>query len=454
MLNEDRFPSSDLVFIHSSGKEFRDIRDYVDNEEHLVVDASTLFHEFGAFQVLLTGRTPFPDLRVKLSVPYESGRYVSIADRHDGRDYIQEFVEHALYAHSYKPEKTIGTLSGGLDSSIVTTVAKPQFAYSGYYDGGDYYDETELAMEVAEKSGTAYYRFKVTEADFIDYVFKYINTLVLPIGGMGGVMETAVLGKALEMALPGTDTVLFGNGGDEVFMGYFWNHYLLDHAGNAIRRSMGWDCRDFPAIDAFLPDFRPTLDRMNLELLSWMILVGIHRGDNEELIYNPIVRDRFFPRSYRVSWETIIDRILEINLNVTLPTLIYINKVICDINGVRGINPLSFRKFIDTARYINVLDKTFQFGNGGTFSFKKPLRNTTIPIPDSVRENNRKRGFPIPMEKWSAVEGLIREEWESFFSTGGWKSFAKPFPGLNRRSWGIFMISRFLKRVRQAEVRF
>jgi len=454
MLNEERFPSCDLVFVHQSGKEFRDIRDYVDNEGNRTVDASTLLHEFGTFQVLLTGRTPFPDLRVKLAVPYESGRYVSIIDPNGDRDYIRDFVEHALYAHSYKPEKTIGTLSGGLDSSVVTTVAKPQFAYSGYYDAGAYYDETGLAQEVSDDCGVPYRRIRVSEDDFMDYVFKYLNTLVLPIGGMGGVMEAAVLGKALEFADPGTDTVLFGNGGDEVFMGYFWNHFLLDHAGNAIRRSMGWNCRDFPAVDAFLPDFRPSLERMNLELLSWIILVGIHRGSNEELIHNPVVRDCFFPRSYRITWETIVDRILEINLNVTLPTLIYINKAICDINKVRGINPLSFRKFIDAARYINVLDKQFQFGNGSEFLFKKPLRKTSIPIPESVRSNNRKRGFPIPLDSWKTVEGLVKEGWGDLYSRKGWSQYAKPFPGLNRQSWGIFMVSQFLKRIGKADCKF
>jgi asparagine synthase (glutamine-hydrolysing) len=127
----------------------------------------------------------------------------------------------------------IGTfLSGGLDSSLVTTIAAKElprldtFSIS-FNDGMDPYhgklDESYLAKQYASELGTNHHEIKMT-ADFAlslldDFVYKSGQ----PFAVSSGLGVYAISNLARQM---GIKVLLSGDGADELFGGYSWYEYL------------------------------------------------------------------------------------------------------------------------------------------------------------------------------------------------------------------------------------
>lgn len=130
----------------------------------------------------------------------------------------------------------VGTfLSSGLDSSIVTTIARQELAQLstfsiGYHpDAKDPYeghaDESLEAAAYAKQLGTTHHTIRVTGDDFKNALPLFCDRAGQPYAVSSGL---GVMFVAEEAHRKGVKTLLSGDGADELFGGYAW-YGLLNH---------------------------------------------------------------------------------------------------------------------------------------------------------------------------------------------------------------------------------
>ena len=109
-------------------------------------------------------------------------------------------------------------LSGGIDSATIVCLSRiaghdlPTF--TGYYDEGDAFDERQFADLVASND---HHEIKITPDDIIENFDDMMEAFEPPFQGSGAMGQYIV---AKYVASQGIETVLSGEGGDELFGGY------------------------------------------------------------------------------------------------------------------------------------------------------------------------------------------------------------------------------------------
>ena len=123
----------------------------------------------------------------------------------------------------------IGTfLSGGLDSSIIVSLAKLSGislqAYSVGYTGATYTDETEVAADIAGKFGIPFSRYKCSPSEILELIQQKLNDEIEPVA------DAAFFPEYLLSRLTSSNmVVLDGTGADCIFGGsnkYIASYYM------------------------------------------------------------------------------------------------------------------------------------------------------------------------------------------------------------------------------------
>jgi len=119
-------------------------------------------------------------------------------------------------------------LSSGLDSSIVSTLAREELAELhtfcvGFENVADPYhgesDESASAASYAERIGTRHTTVRVTARDFRDLLPRFVKAAGQPYAVSSGL---GILAIAREARSRGVKVLLSGDGADEAFGGYSW----------------------------------------------------------------------------------------------------------------------------------------------------------------------------------------------------------------------------------------
>ncbi len=128
-------------------------------------------------------------------------------------------------------------LSGGLDSSIVATLAARELdrldTFSvGFEDVADPYhgrsDESEAAAQTAERIGSRHHAIRVTAQSFRDELDRFCDHGDQPFAVSSGLGILAVAKAARDC---GIKVLLSGDGADECFGGYSWYAHLETRGG-------------------------------------------------------------------------------------------------------------------------------------------------------------------------------------------------------------------------------
>ena len=115
----------------------------------------------------------------------------------------------------------VGTLlSGGIDSSLVTAIAAKQSnkqidTFCAKFEHNRL-DESKWAAKIAQYIGTNHHQFTVTEKDASDFFPIMIQQYDEPYGDTSAI-PTMLISRFVSKY---TNTVLMGDGGDELFLGY------------------------------------------------------------------------------------------------------------------------------------------------------------------------------------------------------------------------------------------
>lgn len=158
-------------------------------------------------------------LRQYYQVPYKRGEYTSMS-YDEAKTELIRLVDDSV-SQRLVSDVPLGTfLSGGIDSTVVTSVAARHKSnlntFSiGFRDEG-FFDETAYAEKVAEKLKTNHSVFKLTNDDLLDSLNSLLEYIDEPFAD-----SSALLVNLLSRYTRQHVTVaLSGDGGDELFAGY------------------------------------------------------------------------------------------------------------------------------------------------------------------------------------------------------------------------------------------
>ena len=214
----------------------------------------TAIHEYLTFQYCLDDRTLFKNIRKLKPANYlllnhtgkilDCGEYWSLGFEEDhSRDeeyYINElrFILEDAVKIRLRSDVPVGTyLSGGLDSSIVSSMAAKLLgqglpAFTGYFAEGEQFSEVSYAQTVAQQNGSEHHLICPTADDFAAKLSQIIYHMDEPAAGPGVFPQLMVSALASQQV----KVVLGGQGGDEIFGGYA--RYLIMYLEASIKGSI------------------------------------------------------------------------------------------------------------------------------------------------------------------------------------------------------------------------
>ncbi len=176
-------------------------------------------------------------------------RYWDLQSAESAEETEEEAIEHldALLQDSVQLRLTadvpVGAfLSGGVDSSVVSALAARQngdakfHTFSISFSGLERYDESAWASRVAAHIGSEHKRYELS-LEFSD-VLSQFSALVDEPFASASVLGVYLLARHASQEFK---VVLTGDGGDEVFAGYYHRHFGIDSAWDGFHRSpLGW----------------------------------------------------------------------------------------------------------------------------------------------------------------------------------------------------------------------
>ncbi len=156
---------------------------------------------------------------------------------------VRRLLETAVEEHLLADVPVASFLSGGIDSSVITALAararteKLQTFSVGFATAE--FDESAIALEVAQRYGTDHHRIELSAEEVIQSVKEAVEKMDLP--STDGI-NTYIVSRAV--AARGIKVALSGLGGDELFGGYpsfrdVPRLQMLARLPRALRRGLG-----------------------------------------------------------------------------------------------------------------------------------------------------------------------------------------------------------------------
>lgn len=329
-------------------------------------------------------------------------------------DRLLGLLEDSIEVHKRSDVPIGAYLSGGLDSSIVASLAAQQngnFAgFTGKFTVSAKYDESPYAREVARHRDFPLYEIDITAQDFLDNIRKVIYHLDCPVAGPGSFPQYMVS----RLASKHRKVVLGGQGGDEIFGGYV--RYLIAyfeqcikaaihgtmHSGNFVvtYESIIPNLRTLRGYEPMLQEFWrdglfEDLDRRYFRLINrapslgseirWELLEGYDVYETFEKLF----------KADNVGKESYFDLMTHFDFKTLLPALLQVEDRVSMAHGLESRVPFLDHPLVEFAATIPA-DVKFKSG-----SMKNVLRNATKSVlPRAILERKDKMGFPVPLSEW------------------------------------------------------
>ena len=202
------------------------------DESDRIVDASS-FDTYATFRAFLGAQTIFPTIKVLEPATYLTfdGAHIavchyvpsheqSLPERYEAPQFFED-VHRAVAWTTDADVPLCSTLSGGIDSSLVASLARssPKMtdAFNVWYEGDWQEDETMYAKTVAERADIGYHQVTVENQRFPDLIRRMCRALSQP-NAAAHCLSTFRLYEAISDA--GFRVALVGEGADDFFGGY------------------------------------------------------------------------------------------------------------------------------------------------------------------------------------------------------------------------------------------
>lgn len=304
-------------------------------------------------------------------------------------------------------------LSGGLDSSTVTTLASERLnhvkTFTGKFAEGDLFDETYYAKRVAERAKTEYLEVTPTESDFEDWVPALVYHMDMPAAGPGLVPQYGVC----RLAGKHVKVVLGGQGGDELFAGY--PRYFLAQTIGGNATSGGLNPRILlqrlqmlsryvrkHGIAAVLRKAKKAVTLIGDLRAAWRRMSSPISLDHP--VFTDLIRQltagydqdtAFFQWMNQAKDAAPLDQMLYHDLKTYLPALLQVEDRTSMAVSLESRVPLLDHRIVE---FSATIQPALKAGNGEPKEIFRRVIHDILPI--EVVERQDKMGFPTPISVW------------------------------------------------------
>ena len=330
---------------------------------------------------------------------------------------LQSLIEESVKLHLRSDVPVGAYISGGVDSSIVASLAaqyqslgRNMDAFNGKFELGALYDESEYARDVAKMRPIDLHELGMHKGEFIDNIHKIIYHLDYPVAGPGSFPQYMVS----QLAAKYCKVVLGGQGGDEIFGGY--TRYLLAYFEQCIKGAIEGSLSDGNFVvtyESIIPNLRALENYKPLMKTFWKDgLFGdidqryfrlINRAPslkeevrwNELGNYSPYETFSKIFNGKNVGKESYFDKMTHFDFKTLLPALLQVEDRMSMAHGLESRVPFLDHKIVEFAA---TMPANIKFKNG---TLKKILINTMKhELPNSIVNRKNKMGFPVPLNQW------------------------------------------------------
>ncbi len=315
---------------------------------------------------------------------------------------ITEALENSVHYHQITADVEVGSyLSGGVDSSYVVSVAKPDKTFTVGFDVQGF-DETKMAADFSKLCGINNYSRYIPKEEF----FKALPRVQYHTDEPEANLSAVPLLFLSELARKQVKVVLSGEGSDEMFGGY--NEYYETKGVRAymklprvIRRAMAAIASKlphFPGKNTIIKYSKPFCERY-LGHAQIMDEKEANRILCDELKDNMTTTDVLMPYFEKVKNCDEVLQKMYIDMHFWLP-----QDILLKADKMTMANSIELRvPFLDRVVWdaASKVPTEYLVKNGRTKAIFRDIADEKIPEDWS---NRRKLGFPVPFSKW------IREE--------------------------------------------
>ena len=369
-------------------------------------------------------------------------------------------------------------LSGGLDSSIVSSLAtrigngKLQ-AFHGKFREGKKYDESQFARELAQWCGLELHEIEITSSDFLENIRKLIYHMDYPAAGPGSFPQFMVS----RYASGHRKVLLGGQGGDEIFGGYA--RYLIAYFEQCIKAAIDGTMDNGNYIvtyESIIPNltalrsYKPLLkefwreglfddmDRRYFRLINRAST--IQAEVNWELLrdYSPFETFSSIFNCNNVRKESYFDLMTHFDFKTLLPALLHVEDRVSMAHGLESRVPFLDHPLVE---FSATIPSDIKFKDG---TMKQVLKKAMgSMLPDGILNRKDKMGFPVPLKEWINGEAneFIRDIFSSQAASGRefvnnrqiLKSLAFE-PEYGRKIWGFLCLELWQEEFHDKEYTF
>ncbi len=346
---------------------------------------------------------------------------------------LRELMDDSVGAHLLADVEVGAYVSGGVDSSLIASMARkhrsdgPFQIFNGRFFEGESFDESRYARAVADEFDMRLHVTDIGEDDFVDSIEKVIYHLDEPVAGPGSFPQYMV-SKSVSNHLK---VVLGGQGGDEIFGGYA--RYLIAYFEQCIKGALDGTLHDGNYVvtyESIIPNLRALEQYKPLirEVWSQGLFEGrdrryfrlVNRANTfgEILAKGTVDTESAFDEFQQIYWgdnvgkESYFDSMTHFDFKTLLPALLQVEDRMSMAHGIESRVPFLDHPLVEFAATIPA---NVKFRSG---ELKRLLRMAfSNRLPCAVRERKDKMGFPVPLTIWLRRGGRARDFVQDLFSS-------------------------------------
>lgn len=337
------------------------------------------------------------DIEIK---PYWHNTYeINENDLKSNVDQIKSVMKSSVEYHKISDVKVGAFLSGGVDSSYITALLKPNKTFSvGFADYEAMYNETDLAEALSEQLGIENHKKLITAKECFDALPEIMYHMDEPQSNP----SVVPLYFLAELASEHVTVVLSGEGADELFGGYVWyqNSPLYETYSKipfGIRQTLGKFAQKLPEgrignfmIKAATPIEEKFIGQAKVfeESEALRVLKSPYKnGPSVKSITDPVYNE--------VKGLDDLTKMQHIDLNLWLP-----GDILLKADKMSMAHSLELRvPFLDK-EVIKVASSLPKLQRVNKVDTKYALRKAAIEILPEEWANRPKVGFPVPIRHW------------------------------------------------------